>query len=391
MSIISAPSQSWGGVRTSQIMSYYPKYVYLDDVLSLSNKKNLNIYIDLKGCMQSLFQEWAVKYILNSSTGANVVDTCIFASVMEFIAFHKKYAKKRNISVKQYFFLESGKSQYHLDIYKDYKSNRKTGEFFGLDDCQREMFYKVLDKNYHVIDRVCNKIPDVSVFRLMYLEADFLPHFLMNNVLPKEDVDNSVNIIYSSDKDMTQCLDSNNKFQFCKNSSCVKMIQGKDIFKHVFKVDIDVDKPSDWFCLALAVVGDVGDGFKGISGIGALTLAKVFSQLITICGGSMEKIYDNISKKNSIFDKSYVPNNNSLKKIIENEDIVVRNLKLLSFKMLSDHVEGGFPTHMIDIKNQIVENVNNKLKAPAANTLYNALMKTGLTDILTEQTVSDLF
>jgi hypothetical protein len=66
-------------------------------------------------------------------------------------------------------------------------------------------------------------------------------------------------------------------------------------------------------------------------------------------------------------------------------------LKLLSFQLLSDAVDGGYPDYMIDRKNQMMTNLNNTNKAPNASVLYNALNSSGLTNILTEQTIVDLF
>jgi len=384
--------QDWGEVKTSQLLSYYPKYTYLDDVLTLSGKSSLHLYIDLKGCMQSLFQEWAVRYIINLTEGSKFVDTSVFSSVLEFIAFHKRYAKKRNIKLHMHFFLESGSSSYHTDIHKEYKANRKSSDFFGLDDCKKELFFKVLNKNYDVIDKVGNKIPNVSVYRLLFLEADFVPWYLMKHVIDKDEVDNSAHIIYSADKDMVQCLDSDNVFQFYKHYRSIKMLSQKDILEHVFKKDIDVEPKSEWFCMALAIVGDEGDGFKGVKGIGGITCAKILPQITILCGGSMTGVYQNIRDNKPLFDASYEPNNNAVKKVMASEDIIVRNLKLLSYKLLSDYIDGGYPAdYTIERKKIMVDNANNIVKAPSATVLFNAMSRVGLTETVNEQTVVDLF
>src|ERR1035437_10493017 len=209
---------------TSQFFSYYPKYEYLDNVLSLTGRKRLNLYIDVKGCAQSLFKEWAIRHILNNSIGSTVTDTSLFSGVLEFIAWHKSYAKKRQIEVNFYFFMESGKSTYHLEIHPGYKANRGVSDMFGLDLASRELFFKILDKNYNAINKVVNKLPNCNFVRSEYLEADFLPWEWMKNVLTKEDVDSSANIIYSTDKDMLPCLDQTNVFQFYRHSKNVKML-----------------------------------------------------------------------------------------------------------------------------------------------------------------------
>ena len=376
---------------TSQFFSYYPKYEYLDNVLSLTSRKKINLFLDVKSCAQALFQEWAVKHIVDQSKGTAMVDTSLFSAALEFISFHKLYAKKRNIDLNMYFFMEQGKSSYHLDVYKDYKSNRGLSDMFGLDLKDRELFFKVLDRNYHVMDKVTNKIPKVCFIKLEFLEADFIPYYLMNYVLPKEDVENSANIIYSTDKDMLQFLDSTNKFQYYRHGKNMKMLSYKDIYQHWLKEDLQLNDPAVWFPLALSIIGDTGDGFHGVSGVGQKTLPKVFEYVMTLCGRSMNGVYDNILKKQPIFDMKYPVKDGALKRVMDSQDIVIRNLKLGSFKLLSEVLNGGFPSYMIDRKKQILENVSNTYKCSAAGIMISALNNAGLMGIVTERTVVNLF
>jgi len=373
------------------MFSYYPKYEYLDNLVSLSGRKKLNLYIDVKGCAQALFQEWAVKHLIFNSDGSRTVDTSLFSAIMDFIGFHKLYAKKRQIDLKMYFFMESGKSKYHMDIYSEYKSNRVQGDFFGLDMEKKELFHNVLDKNYTVTEKVANRIPNVCFIRLDRLEADFIPWYLMKHLIPKEEVDSSINIIYSTDKDMLQCLDAPNIYQFYKHYKTVKMISQKDVLTHFLKEEITCDDQAEWFPLALSIIGDDGDGFKGIKGIGQKTLAKIFDYVKTLVGGSMDRVYDQVAKGQPIFSKTYSPSNTPLKKMIENEDIVIRNLKLASYKLLSDYVNGDYPTFVFEKKNQIKSLFVNDKKCTRPGVLYDALCKSGNQSIISEQTLINLF
>lgn len=377
--------------NTSQFFSYYPKYEYLDNVLSLTSRKKINLFLDVKSCAQALFQEWAIKHIVDQSKGTITVDTSLFSAVLEFISFHKLYAKKRNIDLNMYFFMEQGKSSYHLDVHKEYKSNRGLSDMFGLDLKDREVFFKALDRNYHVMDKVANKIPNVCFFKLEFLEADFIPFYLMNFVLSKEDVDNSANIIYSTDKDMLQCLDSSNKFQFYRHGKNVKMLSYKDIYQHWLKEDLQLNDPASWFPMTLSIIGDSSDGFDGVRSVGPKTLLKEFEYVMTLCGRSMNNVYDNILNKRPIFDMKYPVKEGPLKKIIDSHDVIVRNLKLSSFKLLSEYLNSGFPIDMINKKKQILESINNTYKCSAAGIMINALNKAGLMGIVKESTVVNLF
>ena len=376
----------------SQLFSYYPKYEYLDNVLSATNRKRMNLFIDVKGCGQGLFQEWGVKHILSQSQGSNIVDTSVFSAMLDFVAFHKLYAKKRNIDIYLYFFMESGKSSYHNDVYSEYKSNRKGADFFGLDTATEKYFRDILFKNYKVADRVMNRLDNVSFINLHFLEADFIPWYLMKHVLTHEEVETAANIIYSTDKDMLQCLDDTNVFQYYRHYKKVKMITGKDIYTHFLKGnDLNVTDPSGWFPMVLSIIGDEGDGFSGVKGIGEKTLPKIFDYVVDISGKSIEAVYDNIHNKQPIFKAGLETSNNALKKVLAHEDIIIRNLKLASYKLLSDHVNGGFPTDMIEKKKLITENIQLKERWSGAGILYKALQKAGLHGAVSELTLTNLF
>ncbi len=376
--------------NTSQFFSYYPKYEFLDNVLSLTKRKKINLYVDVKGCGQALFQEWAVKYILENSIESRIADTSVFSSVLEFISFHKLYAKKRECDINFYFFMDSGQSSYHSDIYNKYKEARKSSDFFGLDVESRKLFYKILDKNYYVLDRVVNKLPNCSFIRLEFLESDFVPWYLMKYCLSKDEIDSSTNIVYSIDKDMLQCLDGPNKFQFYRHYKNVKMLTYKDIFKQGIKSDIESNDPASWFPLALSIIGDVSDCYAGVKGVGPGRIKKCFAECMKMCG-SMDCVYDNIYKNQPIFDKNLKVKDASLQLIIDNHDLIVRNLKLASFELLSREMNSGFPLHMTKMKKIITESINNKEKCSSANVLLNALNSNGLMGILKESTVSQLF
>ena len=132
------------------LLSYYPKYIYLDNVLMQSGKSKLKIYVDVKNCFQALYMEEVVKEIITSSKMSRHIDVNIFLSFLEFISFHKSYATKRGIELEMIFFLDYGKSDYHLQISKDYKCRRRITDLFGLGVETTDFFYTVINKNFRL-------------------------------------------------------------------------------------------------------------------------------------------------------------------------------------------------------------------------------------------------
>jgi len=375
-------------MHVAQLINYYPKYSYLDSILSATGKRKMTIFVDLKGCMQSLYLEWAIRYVIEQSRGTKYVDSSLFSSFLEFISFHKQYAKKRDIELDMIFFFENGRSEYHEQIHPDYKGDRKNKDFFGIDATSIDLFKRVLNKNLVVIEKVGNKLPGVSVVKLDYMEADFMPWYLAKHVI--EDYDKAINVIYSVDKDMLQCIDSNT-VQFYKHYKVVRVIGPKNVYSHYMK------KPLDWeyidpefFALYLAVDGDMGDNFKGIKGIGPSKMEVIFPILTEMCG-SMEEIAKNIREGNSIFIKDSGTNNKFIDKVVAEENIVVRNLKLASYRLLSEYVNNGYS--LVNVKRQkyMIETVNNTEKIENANILYEALGTIGMKSSLQEETASNIF
>ena len=70
-------------MNVSQLINYYPKYAYLDAILSATGKKKMTIIVDLKGCMQALYQEWAMRYVIEQSRGTKYVDPSIFSAFLK--------------------------------------------------------------------------------------------------------------------------------------------------------------------------------------------------------------------------------------------------------------------------------------------------------------------
>lgn len=382
-----------GSLTTSgQVFSYYPKYQYLDNLISISKRKRMKLYIDVKGCATAVFQQWAVQTILAQSKGSSVVDTSLFSGILEFIAYHKLYSKKRNIPIEMYFFMETGNSSYHTSVYPDYKAHRKDVDFFGLNEQDREYYLGVLRKNYIVASKVINKIPDCYFIKLDYLEADFMPYYLMKYELDKNDVDASINVIYSLDKDMHQCLDSPNIYQFFRHYKNVKMLDQTNFLSSWFKLEsYEMNNAADWFPLILAILGDDCDGIPGIKGIGGVTIREMFEELKVICNYSMNNVYDNIRFKKSIFNRDVKTESKPIKKVLDNEEIIVRNLKLISYKLLVDSMLEGYPADMIDKKNQIHECVSNTDKWKNSVVLNEALNKSGLLGSINDITLNNLF
>lgn len=359
-------------MHPSSILSYYPTYSILDEILSYSDYKTLNIYVDLKNNLQTVYMKHAVLNIVENSLKSKYVDTSIFSSVLSFLAFHKIFAVKRNIDINFYIFFETGISSYHWNIDKKYKISRRIDELYGLDRPKREIFFHVFQQNLMLIEKAYNLMPKVRVIRLPNLEADFLPFYIMTRSLVE--ISPSVaHIIYSNDKDLLQTVGENSFVYFKASASYKRIIKKNEVMESFLKVKCNF--PDSYFPLALAVIGDTTDDIDGISGIGPKHLCEILGELVSLVGG-IERLYDNVFNKKPIFDPNMgAVQNKYVSTIIEKErkeKVVSDNLKLISFEILSRFLDDPSTTEMID-KRKYIEKAVKEKKISSLHAIRSAL------------------
>lgn len=343
----------------SSILSYYPTYEILDKLVSsIDNCKNINIYIDLKNNLQTLYMKDTIVSILENSARSKFIDTSVFSSVLSFLKFHKVYSSKRHINIKFYIFLESGQSYYHLNVSKKYKINRRIDDLYGLDRIKRDLFFEILNKNFTLMEKILNKVPNVHVIRLDHLEADFIPYYLLTrNMVDK--TKNTVHVVYSNDHDLLQVL-NDNIYVYVKSSNGKKLISKGEALKHYLKCE---NLPDEYLPLIMAIIGDTGDDVYGIKGIGPKTVEKIIHDLVEMCGG-ITNLYDNIIHSKEIFDLTKYKNKNKYIDLIiqkeKEEKVISNNLKLVSFELLSRYIDDPIKIEMLNQRKFICDNVNCK-------------------------------
>jgi len=342
-------------MHPSSLISYYPTYAILDEIASIGSYRELNIFIDLKNVLQTTYMKHAIENIVESSKASKFVDTAIFSSLISFLSFHKIYGIKRGIEFNFIVFFESGHSYYHKNIDKNYKVSRKIDDLYGLDKKDKDLFYKTLQANFQLIEKACNKLPRVWVVRLPNLEADFVPYYILKRNLVKRG-EGIGNIIYSNDHDLWQCL-SNDTLIFSKAGKTKKIVKQGNVLSMLFKKPTEI--PDRYLTLAMSVIGDPGDDVTGIATVGPARFLEVFEEL-TALTGTMDQLYDNVENKRQIFQS--IPQsivNKFLRKIVDEEvavNTISKNLKLVSFELISRALDNPSTTEMID-KRKLIENV----------------------------------
>lgn len=332
--------------------------------------------------------EHAIINIVESTKKSTHIDTSIFSSLIAFLSFHKIYGIKRGINTNFIIFFESGNSYYHKNISKMYKISRRIDDLYGLDKADRKIFFETLQANFQLIESACNKMPNIKVIRLPNFEADFVPYYLLtrNYVQKGHGVGN---VIYSNDHDLHQALDDH-VFIFSKTGKSKKVLkQGNNIELFTKRKNTI---PDEYLPLAMAVIGDPGDDVEGVNGIGPVSFLKIFDQLISMTG-NLEQIYEKVDTGKDLFD--FIPktiNNKKLQSVVDAEiknKTISKNLKLVSFELISRAIENPSSTELRD-KRIIIENhFTKERKIPSLEAMKKALDKNRV--ILEESSIDFIY
>jgi len=341
----------------ASLLSYYPNYALLDQLLISTKKKKINFFFDIKNNIQPTYMQHAIDDILsNIKRRKGKIDTSIFEAILTFLGFHKKYALKRGIEIEIFIFFEVGNSYYHQNISKKYKISRRLSDLHGLNVNDKNIFTENLNKNLLLAESVFNKIPNINVLKLENFEADFIPYYLITrNIIQNE---NAINLIYSNDHDMLQCLIDNQTYIFSKVNKNKKIIFQKDAMNHEFKIE-NCSIPLEYWPLETAVIGDTTDDVDGIKGIAKKRFLDLSNELISIVG-NMEDIYSKIKNKQKLFSENIKYENKNIGKIIEEESRIIDNLKLVSFELISREFDNPHTTEILDRKKKILNILQNK-------------------------------
>jgi len=360
-------------MHPSSLLSYYPTYAILDEILAKNNYKKMIVYMDLKNNLQSTYMEHAIVNILENTKLANHIDTSIFSSVVSFLSFHKMYGIKRGVDIDFFIFFESGRSSYHLNIDKNYKISRKVDDLYGLGREDKDKFFRILDANYKLIEGTFSRIPGMKVFNLPRFEADFIPYYLTTR--GKVPLDGSVaHVVYSNDHDLMQCI-GDHIFVYAKSGKSKKIKTSGMVMIDFLKRECRID--DSYLPLAMSVIGDPGDDVTGVASVGPARFFGMFDELIQYTG-TMNDIYNRVRKNKLIFDPTPTSIKKKYLRTVVDEEVkkqtVSKNLRLVSFEMISRELEDPSSTEILE-KRKLIEKILNTEEKVSCNAMKKALEK----------------
>ena len=340
------------------ILSFYPP-TELEKRIDDKKPKTLHVYIDLKNIMVSLFVPEIVEQIMANSKTMGNIDSSILQSIIIATSYWRKLAQRKGMNIRIFICADTGESIYHTEIHKNYKANRKISKD-GIISCQE--IKDIRDRNFNIADKLINKIPHVYFFCLKFLEADFLPYYLITKYFKNKD--HIYHVVLSGDKDLYQNMvvgedvvqiyklkqvkylldESQILLQYSKPNKASLKTQSK----HMKNLELIDPK---YITAMMACVGDASDDIPGVaekdsegktivSGVGAISTLEMFSnkKRLERLIGTPEELDDRIHSGGLfVKEEGFIEGLKDKKwaKVIKNNDKATKAYKMISFEQLS--------------------------------------------------------
>jgi len=224
-------------------------------------------------------------------------------------------------------FYDDGKNSQNTSISNSYKGGKSRSKLSDvIEEDEELMLYRRIKKRYfEEIEQKCTIENTGKVYYLREYESDLIPFYVVTNNYFEAGENSTLNVVLSNDKDLLQCCQFNNTVQITNtfipdergysrlrmecwdNNNAVTYIYRKFRKGSITSKDIP---------LILALSGDKADQIDGIKGIGP------------------KKAINLIENFNIPSDPTELENNlEKMPKIIkENIGMIVRNIKMISFK-----------------------------------------------------------
>lgn len=283
------------------------------------------------------FTETVLNFIINNN---NQIPSIIVNEFLRYEKYLEQWALEKNKKLRCIYHSETGKSFYHINLFKEYKSQRHTSSvplplnimnYFNNDmNNINEVMAGFRASSWDWIKRICNRC-NIATFRLNNLDSDFIPEFLFRKCENFFN-DETCYIIISTDGDMIQLLDFGKNVKIISSNKIIdenNWLKSKSYLREMELPDDLFIRP-DRIILYKSTVGDSSDGIKAIPNLGKKAFAK---DLIKI---DEDIDCDDLNELRKYFNSHSF--NKTCKKIIDKWDLFEKCIKLTSFKQLIDYL-----------------------------------------------------
>lgn len=317
--------------------------------------EKISAFIDYNNNITGTYSENSAINIVAEykTTGKYTMYKTILQTILQFLANNK--------DTEIIIHSETGASQYHLGLNKDYKSRKGGWLIMSPEDSQTFMdINQSLRKLTQ--DFVARYIPRVRCVNYHYMEADIVPYLWVKYKEPDE---NRYYIICSNDKDLTQCLQYKNVIFQHRQSTKIKeemkrFITPKNIVATItsdYTFEENENLSPHIVPFLLSISGDSVDNVKGIKSYGYKSVYNIIKKAIAKnkqLEDALTSMYTSINEIKEIYNLLIQSvDSKSAKKLEDNLDTVILNHQLCDFKIIQTYMQTKY-------KEQVKEEIQRK-------------------------------
>jgi len=319
-------------------LKFVPPFQIIQNILERYNFKNIVFYIDIMSISRGFFNVGTIHLEIDNFVHNNKqLPNIFFKECQDF--YNSLFSKFKLYNPKFITFYDDGKCIQNRSIYKPYKADRGSYiEKLLIEDSEKELFRQIKTYYFSEFPSKFNIKNLSSVLFIQDYETDFIPYAIItNNYLNSQNFD-TLNIIFSTDKDLLQTCQFKNVIQCCTIYSPKEgklkfyTLSDDNAIEYIYKNFKPGILTSKYIPLILALSGDSADNIPGIKSIGESKACKLIST------------YNLPAEIHSGID---------FKELNQYKETILRNFKLISFEEQLKRVPITFCT---SIKNQI-ENI----------------------------------
>lgn len=231
----------------------------------------LNLFIDLPSIARGLYSRTTQYLEINRYLETKEMPVLMIDELREFL--NSLYNKLNKYNPKFIIFFDSGKAIQTKSVDSEYKSSRSTAYNNILEDEEREIHRAIRSYYYQKINEVFPRHGLCSVIYDKNYEMDLLPHYCISKGLANTNNPNTVNIIFSSDKDLLQTCEFPNTFQatsiYAKKEIQMNLWDKDLCIKYIYPKFLRGILTAKHIPLLLAIAGDKADDIPNcVAGMG---------------------------------------------------------------------------------------------------------------------------
>jgi len=303
----------------------YIRYSVPTDFLKrvAQRKTRVVFFIDLLSISKGLYQKnnvfMEIKHYIEHRQPSDTL-------IQEYRSFlNKLYIDFKEFNPYFVTFYDDGQNAQNLTISSGYKAGRSSMGDILCDDQEYQAYVQIKQLYFIKIEQRFTKEHFGQVYYLKEYESDLIPYYCIINNLYKSGENDTLNIVFSCDKDLLQCCAFNNTVQLTNRffpskignkRLDIKVFDDRNAIEYIYDKFKQGQLTAKYIPLILAIAGDKADHIGGIKGVGP---AKAISMIQNFNIGP--DIWD-LER-----DKDKLPSC-----IKENLGLVIRNMKMIDFK-----------------------------------------------------------